>query len=288
MIARQFSRRSASKSSTTKDDDMRKDALQEPSELAQDAPPAYAAPSFSATHQLSEDPLHLLARYNTVVVLDDSYSMNGARWDEAKRALRSLGDWAARYDDDGIDLWFLNNRIGGSHAACNLRTPADISSVLDGVSPMGGTPLGERLQEILRAYIDECTPKRFLMVKRRAAALPKPMNVLVITDGVPSDDPKEVIIWAARKLDALDVPKDQVGISFVQIGDEPSAAEYLRELDDDLPEHKIRDMVDTTPYAVSLDADPEALVKILLGGVHRRIDTKGGRVMVQHAASSKA
>ena len=70
----------------------------------------------------------------------------------------------------------------------------------------------------------------------------------------------------------------------MQIGDESSAAAYLRELDDDLPEHKIRDMVDTTPYTASLDADPEALVKILLGGVHRRIDTKGGRVMVQHSS----
>lgn len=67
----------------------------------------------------------------------------------------------------------------------------------------------------------------------------------------------------------------------MQIGDDAGAAEYLRELDDDLPAAGVRDMVDTTPYATGLDSDPEALVKILLGGVHRRVDRKGGRVLVQ-------
>lgn len=73
----------------------------------------------------------------------------------------------------------------------------------------------------------------------------------------------------------------QVGISFVQIGEDPSARAYLQELDDELPKYGIRDMVDTTPYSKSLASEPDMLVKILLGGVHRRVDAKGGHILVQ-------
>ena len=100
-------------------------------------------------------------------------------------------------------------------------------------------------------------------------------------------------------MDKLHLPKDQVrmppeyalpanihtsykvGISFVQIGDDSNAKAYLQELDDDLSKFGIRDIVDTTPYSTNLASDPEILVKILLGGVHRRIDVKGGQVLVQ-------
>ena len=88
-----------------------------------------------------------------------------------------------------------------------------------------------------------------------------------------------IISWHPSSATYTDV--FQVGISFVQIGSEQLATEYLQELDDDLPKAGIRDMVDTTPYTVSLDTDPDMLVKVLLGGVHRRVDVKGGRVLVQ-------
>ena len=51
-----------------------------------DAPPAYTRPSFSATHHLAEDPLSLLMKYNTIVILDDSSSMAGKLWDEVRRS----------------------------------------------------------------------------------------------------------------------------------------------------------------------------------------------------------
>ena len=103
----------------------------------------------------------------------------------------------------------------------------------------------------------------------------KPVNFLVITDGAPTDDPESVIVTAARRLDAGRFPINQVGIQFIQIGDDPSATEALRELDDDLAKnYGIRDIVDTTPYTGhSLDAT--TLTKILLGGINRRVDRRG-------------
>lgn len=64
----------------------------------------------------------------------------------------------------------------------------------------------------------------------------------------------------------------------MQVGADPSAAEFLRELDDGLAkQHNIRDIVDTTPSAkLGKELSAESLVKILLGGINRRVDTKGG------------
>ena len=87
----------------------------------------------------------------------------------------------------------------------------------------------------------------------------------------------------------------QVGIQFVQIGDSPHAAEFLQELDDSLTsDHGVRvshvisrtvtilmsfgqDIVDTTPFTLTGGAlTAEMLTKILLGGINRRVDRRGG------------
>lgn len=83
----------------------------------------------------------------------------------------------------------------------------------------------------------------------------------------------------------------KVGIQFVQVGNSREAREYLQEMDDQLSrEYKIRvslaflpqkiilisnlpqDMVDTTPYICDLSGD--ILIKILLGGINRRVDRR--------------
>ena len=42
----------------------------------------------------------------------------------------------------------------------------------------------------------------------------KPMNLIVLTDGVPSDDLESVLLSAAKKLDRLDATLFQVGVQF--------------------------------------------------------------------------
>ncbi len=58
-----------------------------------------------------------------VVIVDDSYSMTErvtahcSRWDLACDTLQILAELAADYDDDGVDVFFLNSRhslkVGG-------------------------------------------------------------------------------------------------------------------------------------------------------------------------------
>jgi hypothetical protein len=63
----------------------------------------------------------------------------------------------------------------------------------------------------------------------------------VITDGVPTDDPESVIIAAARRLDAGNFLLSQLGIQFIQVGNDSKATKALKELDDGLNRnHKIR------------------------------------------------
>lgn len=40
--------------------------------------------------------------------------MAGRRWQEARDALASVVATAAKYDDDGVDVHFLNSRVVGN------------------------------------------------------------------------------------------------------------------------------------------------------------------------------
>lgn len=83
---------------------------------------------------------------------------------------------------------------------------------------------------------------------------------------------------AARRLDKGNFRLSQVGIQFVQVGADPKATRFLIKLDDALTnEHGIRDIVDTTPSsALSGALSADNLIKILLGGINRRVDRNGG------------
>ncbi|KAH9977019.1 hypothetical protein BGW80DRAFT_1118523, partial [Lactifluus volemus] len=74
----------------------------------------------------------------------------------------------------------------------------------------GTTNIGAKLRQIFETYVPrvEDNPRH------------KPISVLVITDGVPTDDPRPVIIEYARRLDERNVSLRQFGIQFIQIGDD--------------------------------------------------------------------
>lgn len=70
----------------------------------------------------------------------------------------------------------------------------------------------------------------------------------VLNISITADDPESVIITAAKRLDARHFPLSQVGIQFVQIGDDAAAVEALKELDDALAgAHGIRVSIRDSP-----------------------------------------
>lgn len=175
-----------------------------------------------------ENPLEQLMKYDTQFLVDDSRSMGGERWNEARDALMGLAKVALQYDEDGIEIFFLNAVDAGR----TVRSEEDVRRLFDSVRPTPGTPTGARLEQIVSRYITRIEAAK----AKSGGADPsesgiKPLNLIVITDGEPSDDPASVIIAAARRLDAGLFPLAQVGIQFIQVGDDQRASRALRELD---------------------------------------------------------
>ncbi|KAJ7194601.1 hypothetical protein GGX14DRAFT_209430 [Mycena pura] len=255
-------------------------------------PPSYesaVAPSFKSSSWRRkstrggtfENALELLRKYDTVLLVDDSGSMvlpgskkGRTRWYEAGEALATLAETAQQYDSDGIDIHFLNSRMH----ALNVKSSHEVRDLFNNVRPCGATPTGERLDQLLKprlrllegAHIDpDGTPK-----DRRTGEEIKRVNFIVITDGEASDNPKYPIIDAAARLQAMPaLCMIQLGIQFVQVGNDSAATRALKELDNDL--HKtttIRDIVDTTPYSKLNPISADGLMKVLLGAINRRID----------------
>jgi len=145
-----------------------------------------------------------------------------------------------------------------------LKTQAEVFGVYDQVWPEGFTPTGARLERILGRIIERLDDA----VDTPAYGRIKPIDIIVLTDGVPTDDPATVIQAAARKLDEGLHHPNAVGIQFVQIGNEEGADQELMALCDG----PVRGMVDTVPYVTTFT--PDRLRRVLLGALHPSIRAK--------------
>jgi len=217
--------------------------------------------------------------YDIVVVVDDSTSMQlgspVSRWQECSGAIAAIAEAALEFDTGGIEVYFLNSPNNGT-----CKTAAEVQGLFKSVRLSPGTPTGARLEELLRDYWRQLKASRRLF--GAPVDPPKPVIYIVLTDGEPTDDPKEVIMKYAKKLQQAKWPKHQVGIQFVQVGNSKGAARSLREMDDDLKRRCKRDIVDYTlydPTAVSGDPEDERsiqaqLTKILVGAIDEDVDKK--------------
>ncbi|KAI9569280.1 hypothetical protein HD554DRAFT_2020640 [Boletus coccyginus] len=225
-----------------------------------------------------EHALDMLRAYDTVIIMDDSSSMlQDRRWEQACDALSGLAQIATTYDSDGIDIHFLNHKYG-----TNVKDAMSVRQLFTHVRPHGLTPIADKLDTLVGDYVEKL--ERAARRKRKGDSLAlkqiKPVNFIVITDGAPTDEPVDSIVSLARRLDHANIPLSQVGIQFVQIGNDRGATEFLRQLDDDLSgTYGVRDIVDTTPF-LGIKLTAEMLIKILLGGVNRRVDRRGAQAVM--------
>ncbi|KAI0484455.1 hypothetical protein GGR56DRAFT_26032 [Xylariaceae sp. FL0804] len=260
-----------------------------------------------------EDRYWFLSKYDTVFLIDDSTSMRTCddrqsrrhrgggmtRWDETREALAAIVPVCTARDADGVDVYFLNHmnpafdrRVGGQKGGYLGVNSADaVNGLFARVAPAGGTPTGGRLGDILKPYLRVCEDAAAAKAKDEDGeepAFPKPLNLIVVTDGEAGDDPDVVLLEAARRLDRCGAPLDQVGVQFFQVGRSRDATEALRWLDDELGrQHDVRDMVDTVTFDLELPNagyektnDPQqqptltadGVLKAVLGSVIKRLD----------------
>lgn len=113
--------------------------------------------------------------------------------------LAILAQIAARHDQDGIDVHFLNNsKVYRGLKVCIstslfmwrthlfLQNTSEVAQIFQSVKPRSGTPTATKLDKILGEYFGQLE-SAYSQKKRwfRRQKPVKPLNLIVITDGRP-------------------------------------------------------------------------------------------------------
>lgn len=178
-----------------------------------------------------------LAAYDIELAIDRSGSMvepSGigtlTRWEASREAAKSIAAEAIKHDEDGLTIVLF----GGDKIDVypNVKDAAAIDKIFTERKPGGTTPTGVMLEQRLGRYISE----------KKAGNNPKPIILACITDGTPDSraDVKNAIVNASNSLDK----DEEIGITFLQVGNDTAAESFLKELDDDLKGAKF-DIVNT-------------------------------------------
>ena len=207
------------------------------------SPPPPPTPVDSEGHAV-EDRFTILESYDTVFLIDDSPSMRGKKWELVQRILDYSTVVAARYDQDGIDIHFMNNTNSNQDS---VKDPEIAKKLHLGVELRGNTPTRDRLSRHLGAYLQRFKAANF-------SPDFKGYNLIILTDGEPNpeyEDESDVsdqedarknkaafrlirkrIVEVAKKLDFQEAEPAQVGIQFCQIGNDEDVTRFFQYLDD--------------------------------------------------------
>ncbi|KAI1371096.1 hypothetical protein F4677DRAFT_457424 [Hypoxylon crocopeplum] len=250
------------------------------------------APTLGREYSITpEDPYAFLEHFDTAFLIDDSAAME-KYWGEVSALLGSIAPICTERDPDGIDIYFVNHhprgyymyaalgldqdRSGYKHigqATGSLAMCDNVAGIFNRVKPHGKCKLGHRLSYILNRYVRD-----YAWSAQRAGhtgPIVKPLNLIVISAGDTDDNPNDTLIHTAKKLDELEAPEYQLGIQFFQIGDSEAGRQAMEFADDTLAEAMgFRDMIDTVTWSGDKPGEltPEAVLKVVLGAVHRSID----------------
>lgn len=163
-----------------------------------------------------------LQKYDTVFLVDDSESMSGRRWRITCKVLADIASIAVKHDGDGVDIRFFNKYLADDERK-NLNTSEKVMDLFSKTQPEGPTLTADILDEELNEYMYEYQQDRHK----------KSLNLIVLTDGEPDrgQDVEKVIVKYANELREAKAPPFLIGVQFVQIGNDPKAAEFLSFLD---------------------------------------------------------
>jgi von Willebrand factor type A domain len=160
------------------------------------------------------------------LIIDKSGSMSTpdqaggrSRWDIAQESTIALARKCEQFDPDGITVYVFS----GKFKRYDDVTSAKVVQIFQENDPAGTTNLGSVLQDAINNYF-----------QRKAAGKTKPNGetILVITDGEPDDRKAvfEIIIRATQQMEK----DEELGISMIQVGNDPQATKFLKALDDQL------------------------------------------------------
>ncbi|KAK5078194.1 hypothetical protein LTR64_003400 [Lithohypha guttulata] len=233
-----------------------------------------------------------LALYDVMLYVDDSGSMafeeNGERIDDLKLIINRVAFAAGLFDDDGIQVRFMNSLEQGN----GIRSAQQVEELIGRIRFQGLTPMGRELQNKVLGPL--------VLSPAASGQLRKPVLVIIITDGQPTGeshrDISNIILGASRQLQSNPrYGKGALAFQFAQVGNDIKAREFLKQLDEN---REIGDIIDcTSNFEVEQDEMSRAvppvnltpelwLIKLLLGSIDSSYDkkdesTQGGPPMQQ-------
>lgn len=173
-----------------------------------------------------------LALYDVVIYIDDSGSMsfeeNGERIKDLQLILQRVAFAATLFDDDGIDLRFMNDDSIPPNMLSGIRTEQQIDQIMQNKRYKGLTPFGTELR---KKVIDP------ILIPKLNGNMQKPLLIISITDGQPAGENQNELMNTVRY--AVGACRDSryqqgaVAFQFAQVGNDQKATEFLGKLDND-------------------------------------------------------
>lgn len=171
------------------------------------------------------------------LIIDKSGSMSydsghgNSRWQAAEEATFGLANKLNELDPDGITLYTFNAKF----RRFDNTTPDKVASIFKTEEPGGSTALHLVLEDAFNNYFTR---------RANGKAQPNGESFFIITDGIPDEESlvAKAIVNASKKLNT----NSEMSLTFVQVGSDSHAADYLKQLDDDLEKEGAKyDIVDT-------------------------------------------
>ncbi|KAI7654872.1 hypothetical protein KC318_g13313, partial [Hortaea werneckii] len=223
-----------------------------------------------------------LALYDVVIFIDDSGSMsfeeNGERIKDLQLILQRVAFAATLFDQDGIELRFMNDDSIPPNMISGIRTEQQIEQIMQNKRYKGLTPFGTELR---KKVIDP------ILVQKLRSGMEKPLLIISITDGQPAGESANALMDTVRY--AVDEARRSrygqgaVAFQFAQVGNDQKATEFLAKLDNDPMvgrevdctsnyENESAEMARAQP---PVDLTPDLwMIKLILGAIDPSYDTK--------------
>ncbi len=200
----------------------------------------------------------MLENRDYTLIIDKSGSMStkdkpggASRWQIMQESALALANKCEELDPDGITVYLFS----GKFKRYDNVTAAKVGTIFQENDPSGRTDLAGVLTDALGNYF------------QRKGKGQTPANgelILVVTDGEPDDRKAvmQVILDASQKLDR----DEELAISFIQVGTDAAATQFLKILDDDLGRAGAKfDIVDTMTMN---DMEDLTLKEVLLSAIN--------------------
>ena len=156
------------------------------------------------------------------------FEEKGERIKDLKLILDRVAFAATLFDDDGIDVRFMN-QDPPAQMTSGVKTEQQVEALLNGHRFSGLTPMGQQLR---RKVVDD-----IFLRALRSGQMRKPLLVITVTDGQPAGEPQNAVFDTVR--DAVgEAGRSRYGtgaiaFQFAQVGNDQQAREFLGKLDSD-------------------------------------------------------